>query len=746
MIHWMVFVRKTRLIALLALQGVLLASAAQAIESVEHGLVLPDGGKYFESSDSMGRAVKPAAKLSDSEPVTMEADAVGYDRENGIAVAAGNVTVVQGMYVLKADKLTYYQLQNLAVAEGNVSVLQPTGDVYFADSAQLKSDMQQGVIYAFQARMTDNSVFAAREARKVDAATTELKKAIYTPCNLCETAAPFWQVKASKMTVDDRAEEITYRNARMEIGGVPVFYTPYLSQPTPDAAARSGFLTPEYASSNNLGRSVKVPYYWRIDHDKDVTLTPWYMTDEGWLLEGDYRQLTDRGDYEMEFSATNPQKRDGLGNMTDGHEFRGHIYARGEEQIGDYSRLGFDINRTTDDTYIRRYGFGAQRVLFSEVYAERAEQRNFVMARALGIQGLRATDDPDTTPLVLPTLEGYYETRPYDSGLRLHAFGDAQSLSREIGADQNRLSTTLGATLPYVTEGGHVLTSTANLRQDYYQLDDVPVPGSPAFSGNKLRTVPQAALEWRYPLIKTMQSGDSVTLEPIALAVVQPNGGNPIEIPNEDNTLIELSDTNLFSIDRMPGLDTVDSGTRAAYGFRTRYLFTGGESLDGLFGQNYSFSDDTPFPNSTTPGQNVSDYIGRLGFDAAPVNLSYRFALDHSTLTANRSEVTLGFADTWLNLMATYRALNNNRYLRDSEEGTLYASVPVSDEWSIYGSGRRDMALDQMIAASAGVIYHNECFSLMLQGLRSYTRDRDIEPDTQITLRIGFKNLGEFGD
>jgi LPS-assembly protein len=754
MIYWKSSIRARRLLPglfalLLGSIGAMPAAFAVGPKDMaikNSGLTLPSRDFDFGEEASVTEVTKVGSKPADDGPIAFEADAMGYDKDNGVAVAKGNVTLVQGDYVLNADKIIYYQQTGLVVAEGNVSVMQPTGEVFFADRAQLKDDMQKGVIQQFKARMTDNSLFAARQAEKVDVATTVLKKAVYTPCDVCEAVAPFWQVKASKMTIDEREEEITYDNARMEILGVPVMYTPYLSQPTPDAAGRSGFLMPEYSSSNNLGNTYKQPYYWRIAHDKDLVLTPWLMSEESVLLQGDYRQLTNNGEYNIAFSGTNPNKRDGNGNETYGHEFRGHMFARGVENVGDYSRVGFDINRTTDDTYIRRYGFGWERSLFSRAYGETAQQRNYLMAQALAIQGLRATDNPDTTPMVLPTIEGYYETEPFKDGLRLHAFGDVQSLTRKIGADQHRIVTMVGGTLPHVSQGGHVINTTMNLRQDVYNVDNVNTAGDPNYDGTLTRTIPQAAMEWRYPLIKSMESGDSITVEPIALAVAQPDGGNPPEIPNEDNTLLELTDSNLFSLNRMPGYDTVESGARTAYGFRSQYLFAGGESLDMLLGQNYSFSDDSPFPNSTKQGQNASDYIGRVGLTAQPVHLSYGFGLDHEDFSSHRSELIAGFNKPWLNLEVGYRNLNDNLYLEDSEEVSGYVSFPIAEEWTVFASGRRDMSLDQMIASSGGLIYHNECFSLMLMALRNYTRDRDIEPDTSVSLRIGFKNLGEFGD
>lgn len=688
----------------------------------------------------------PNMQLNADEPVTLEADEVGYDQGNAIVVARGNVEVIQGDYILNAEQLTYFQRANLVKANGNVSMLQPNGDVFFADYVELKDDMKRGVIQNFRARLADNSVFAANEARKINPNLTELKKAAYTPCKLCSDAAPFWQLKASEVEIDEGEERVRYDNARLEMFGVPVAYTPYFSHPTPDAEAKSGFLTPSYSSGGNLGARAEVPYYWRIDHDKDIVLTPWYSTEVGALLEGDYRQVTDNGQYTAQFSGTFPEELDSNGNEIGGNEFRGHIYAQGVENLSTYSRLGFDINRATDDTYIRRYRFGDQRVLFSRVYGEAAKDRNYALVQGLAIQGLRITDNEDTTPLVVPTLEGYYETDPYDNGLTLHAFGNAQSLTRDIGIDQQRISLTTGASLPMMTEGGHVFTATANVRNDLYNVNNVPIPGDPNFDGTEGRIIPQAALEWRYPLIQGFADGDAMTIEPIVLAVAQPSGNNPAEIfnANEDNTLIELTDTNLFSLNRMPGLDTVDSGSRVAYGFRSQYLFGGGQAIDAMLGQNFNADDDTPFPNSTRPGKNISDIIGRVALDYAPFNLGYRFALDREEYTPNRTEFILGYNESWLSLNGVYSSIENNRYLIDSEEASLNALMPLWGGWSVYGGGRRDLDLNQMIAASGGFIYRNECFTLALQGLRTYTRDRDIEPTSEVTVRFGFKNLGEF--
>ena len=689
---------------------------------------------------------KSNIKHADSNaPVTLSADEMGADQDNGIVIARGHVEVMQGESILNADQITYYQKLNMVVAEGNVSMLQPSGDVYFSKKAELKNQMKQGVIHQFQVRFADSSVLVANNAVKVNSEVTRLNKASYTPCHICADAAPFWQMNGNDVTVDNVEERVIYHDASMEMLGVPVLYTPYLSHPTPNASAKSGLLTPSYSTNPYFGALVKLPVYWRIDDDKDVVLTPWITTGEGPLLQWDYRQLRDKGTYHIAGSITDPHAQDSFGNETGGHDIRGHIFAQGDEEIAQDTHIGFDVQRASDDTYLRRYDFGDQQSLFSRAYLEEASGRNFGLLEGLSIQGLTAADSSRTTPLVLPILQGYYETPAYDNGLKLHVAGDAQMLTRDAGVDQRRVSVSPGATLPFVTENGQVFTATVNLRQDVYYANNVPInAGTTTTDSTTARTLPQAALEWDYPLINTFNRG-SWLVEPVVLAVAQANGGNPDTISNEDSRLLELTDTNLFSLDRMPGLDLYDSGSRLAYGMRTHYYDTSGVGFEGLLGQNYDFGSDTPYPNSTKPGEQFSDYIGRASINYQPVSFTYRFAVDKETATFNRNEIVFDFARPWLTFETSYASIKNNTYLPDSREGIVSATLPLSDEWSIYGSARRDLELGQMVTADGGIIYKNECFNIMFDTLRVYTQDRDIQPTTEFTFRVAFKNLGEFG-
>lgn len=690
-----------------------------------------------------GTGVQAQPSFEENKPVYMQADQLGYDRNNAIVIARGDVVVTQGKTRLRADRITYYQNQQIVRADGDVRVLDPeTGEEYFANQVQLKDDLKAGIINEFRVRMSDNSQFAAREAHKVSEHQTLLKKAVYSPCKICKGKAPFWQLKSDEVDIDEKEQIVEHDNLQLEMFGIPVFYVPYFFHPTPNADRKSGFLKPEYSQSSNLGTVVKIPYYINISPDKDATVTPIYTSEDGPVMEGQYRQRTNNGMYEFNGSITYPDKRDEQGRQLAEREVRGHIFAKGHEALSEHWIAGFDAQRSTDDTYLRRYNYANYKSLTSRMYLEGAKGRNFAVAQGLTFQGLQVDDDPDREPLVAPLLEGYYETAPQWNGSRFFTSANTQVITRTVGAESQRYSVTGGWKIPVVTDGGHLIDAQANVRGDVYSITNQPLPDGTRFDGEKTRVIPQIALKWRYPLMKAVND-TSLTIEPTVLAVAQSKGNNPIEIPNEDNRMLEFNDANLFDINPMPGYDTVDNGGRVAYGIRGQWLFDSARNLQFLLGQQYLEETDTPFPYNNDPGEHFSDYVGRLAFEYKPVTLSYQFRVDQEEFQSNNNTISASLNYEPLMWQLNYVTLENDRFLEDREEIMTSMAIALADEWTVNASAQRDLDQDKMLFAGVGLVFHNECFTLQTSFGRQFTRDRDVEPDTSITVRVGFKNLND---
>jgi LPS-assembly protein len=234
------------------------------------------------------------------EDVFIEADNLEYDHENGVVTATGKVEIIKGGSALYADKILYNQKTDEVIADGNVSSIASDGSTIFVDRTKVKGDFKEGVIEFFRAKLSDGSQIAAASAKRINENKIILSKAVYSPCPICEGQEnPQWQIKSRKVTYDKAAQKISYKDAFMEVYGVPVMYAPFFSHPTPDADAKSGFLPPQFRTDSNLGLTIKTPYYWNIKPNMDVTFEPVITTKEGLVAAGEFRHLTEYGKYKF---------------------------------------------------------------------------------------------------------------------------------------------------------------------------------------------------------------------------------------------------------------------------------------------------------------------------------------------------------------------------------------------------------------------------------------------------------------
>ncbi|MAZ01907.1 MAG: organic solvent tolerance protein [Sneathiella sp.] len=688
-----------------------------------------------------------SSELDLSKEALLSADEVVYDNEAQRVEARGNVEIVQGDRVLKADKIIYDVAADTVRAEGNIALLEPTGDVVFADNMELENELKTGAIRDLKILFTDNSRLAAHDAIREDENRTVMNKAVFTSCEPCKedpTRAPIWQAKADKVIHDRQEKTITYRNAFLEFFGVPVIYTPYFAHPDPTVDRQSGFLAPSVFNSSTLGYGVKVPYYYVIDEDKDMTVTPTITSKEGVQMAAEYRQAVESGSFQFDGSLTYVDKVDNNNNETGGQEFQGHIRGDGEFRIDDAWVWGYDIFRTTHDTYLKKYDISDADTLTSTAYLQGQRGRNFSLLSAYSFQGLTEEDVSGETPIVPAWWNYSYVGDANSYGGRFDANADVLAIYRTDGQDTNRLSLEGGYLNPYTTANGQVITLDTSIRGDlYYPHDELANPADPSsataddsFTG---RLVPSVSVKWQYPFVR--QSGSiRQVVEPIAEAVwsdvIGDNG-----TPNEDSLSFEFDDTNLFGSNRYAGLDEVETGARLNYGLNLSAYGASGGYTTLLFGQSYHFDKDTGFQDGTGLEDRFSDYVARLEIRPADyLQFVNRVRLDHDSLFLARNEISmkLGTVENWFDLGYVYLRDDPNGITQDRREEIYVAGkVKLSEFWSAYGSYRRNLVNDgNSIDGRIGLEYLDECFGIALEARRSFTRDRDVEPETRFGVRI----------
>ena len=690
-----------------------------------------------------------AAQLSGATAV-IQADTVMHNQEFGNVIAKGNVEISQEERVLFANTVTYNQKTNTVSASGNVILLEPTGDTFFADYVELTDGMRDGVIEQIRVLLTDDSRFAAVRGKRKDGIKTTLTKAVYSPCKVCKEdpeKAPLWQLKASTIVHDKNTREIRYQNARLELYGVPVAYTPFFSHPDPGVKRKSGFLTPSFGLSGNLGTFIQAPYFWAIDESKDATFSPIYTRDAGVVFSGEYRQQFNSGEFVVSGSVSEADRNIGT-NLTEDvrrNEIRGHIFSKGRYEIDETWRTGFDVERATDRNYLQRFNFFGSRnnTLTSNAYIEGFRGRNYAAANAYIYQDLRSGLLPNT-PMVSPMLDFKHVGTPTKFGGRFNLDANFLSIYRADAANTQRASLKVAYEIPFISEAGHIATIGTTLQSDLYYVQQAD--NSVEKDGFTGRIFPQLSANWRYPLVRTADRTRQV-IEPIAVLVVSPNGSNPSSTPSEDSVVVELDDTNILSADRFPGIDRVESGQKVIYGVKLGIFGNGDGRTTAFVGQSYRIHADDDLANEVGIERHLSDLVGRVEIRPNKyLNLLYRFRSDSDSLDFKRNEIGFSLGTKALHLSGNYLFIKNDTgevAFQDREELSFAISSQIQDNWSVAAQSQRDLGDNGgTLFAGVNLTYEDECFKFSTDAKRSFTNNAEIKPSDDILFRLTFKNLG----
>ncbi|MAY29386.1 MAG: organic solvent tolerance protein [Aurantimonas sp.] len=490
-------------------------------------------GLGFGGQAAWAQAVIPAdMSVPDDAQMFLEADTVTYNTDNSIVTASGGVRIDYGSYKLVARNVTYDQNTRRLVASGDVELQQPDGNKVYADSIDITDDFRDGFVKALRIETPDNTRFAARDAVRQDGSVTTFQQGVYTACETCREnpdRAPLWQVKARRIVWDQTEKEVRYYGAKFELLGVPIAYMPYFQSPDPTVKRKTGFLTPTFKSSSNLGYGLRTPYFIDIADDKDVTLSGTYYTKQGFLAEAEYRQAFENGFFTLQAAGISQNDPDAFAgdnvyNTTTGEltraspDFdnteRGMIGSKAQFALSERWTLGWDVMVQSDENFSATYeipGYG-DTVKTSEIYLTGLGDQSYFDLRGQKFQYQSVNPDAaDTQPLVAPSFD--YERIEQESvlGGEVKLEMNVASLHRDDGSvdpicatslylvddmneacrtpmngyqyrsdllrynalegDYTRASADLAWRDSYTLETGLVLSPTASVRGDFYTAD-----------------------------------------------------------------------------------------------------------------------------------------------------------------------------------------------------------------------------------------------------------------------------------
>jgi LPS-assembly protein len=717
------------------------------------------------SGVAMAQQQRPLAgvshqSLDQNQPVTFLADRVEYDQQHALVIATGHVEAWQNGHVLRADRIVFDRNTDVAAAYGNVQLLEPDGEVMFSDYAELAGGMRDGVLRGMSAILAENGRLVANGARRIDGKINELSKLVYSTCNLCAddpTSPPLWQLRALSAVQDVENKRIEYQDAVMEIYGIPVAYFPYFWHPDPSVKRQSGMLIPSIGNSSHLGAFVAVPYYWVIDGQSDVTVTPMITSKAGPQVDVDYRYRFNTGS--ILFNGS-------LGEL--GGKPEGTVDLKGRFDYDDTWRYGFDINRASSADYVRDFQLGhyldnPSTILTSQAFIEGFGEGSYTRLETKFYQSITDATTDTQLPVVAPRYVFSYFGRPDSLGGRLSLDAGAFNVMRNDGTNTRRANLTANWERPFTGPLGDLWKIT--LHGDSAAYDASHMYAQPNFSPRSTidtaRALPQMSVDTRWPLMRDSGAWGSQLIEPITQLIVAPRVGNSqlTQIPNEDSLDFEFTDANLFGFNRFSGIDRLEGGARANVALHGAW-YLNGTTFDALIGQAYQAARDDSMPVGSGLRDTVSDVVAHASFAPTKwLDLTYRTRLDKNSGATRLADVTASAGVDRLRLTAGYIYTTDNPYNMFAQAPPLPATssyyVPRNeitlgasskyDRYSVGGYVRQDLQTGQLVTVGANAAYEDECFILQMLFYRRYTSFNGDSGSSTVLFQVTFKSIGQFG-
>ena len=710
-----------------------------------------------------------SALVSNPGDIDFSADQVSYDNRSSMVVASGRVRMDRDGYYLASDRVEWNRDTGAVVAIGNVVILSPEGDRVIGERVVLDDRLRDGTIEDLLVVLESGGRVAARRATRVNGVLT-LDQAIYTPCPVTTPAGcprrPSWTISAARVTRDPERGRLRFEGGRLTLFGISVPLLPVfaISDGSDDRPA-SGLLIPNLSVSSSNGVEIGTPYYLRLGPNKDLTLTPHLYTKALPAIEARYRHLTGIGAYQVgaffthgkidQIDEVNPTQSQGSRRG-----IRGYIEANGKFQFSPEWSLTSAIRLASDKTVTRRYDLTRDDRLRNFVEAERITPRAYVSIAGWAFEGLRVGDIQRQFPVALPAIDARLRLDDPLLGGKIELQGNSLAILRIDGQDTQRAFASARWDMRRLTRGGQELVLTAFARGDVYHANDTASTDIGFYAGREgwqARGIAALAADLRYPLIGPMFGGTQ-RLTPRVQIVLTPPTRN-LSIPNEDARSVDLEDSNLFALNRFPGYDRWEDGSRITYG--VEYLLDRGRwSLSSVVGQSFRITrSPSIFPDGTGLTDRLSDIVGRTRLRYGRfVDVTHRYRVDKDNLAVRRNEIDLTVGTNQSYLQLGYLRLDRNisaaiEDLRDKEELRVAGRLRFATYWSLFAatvfdltSNREDPASDadgfRPVRLRMGLNYEDDCLDLGVSWKRDYEQIGDFRKGSTLSFNISFKGLG----
>ena len=668
----------------------------------------------------------PTLIFSESK-LNLIADQVTISKNNQQVIAEGNVQIIAGKRQLFAKKIIYNRNTEQVMVYGPLEILDSNNVRVLAQSAVMSSDLKTALSKEVIALFQDNFQISSKEIRRTPEGITEFKSSMGTSCKIYknEAAPPIWNIKSKSILHDKAERSLVFENAWLELGGIPVFYTPYIKTPEPGVTRASGLLTPSLISSDLLGIGIKQPFFFALTENSDLTVSL-LKTNETNLIESEFRALLPDESLNLK-GALEP--------LLSKEKFKGFIHAKGKKEFSGNVHLDYDVTLLTNKDFLMKYNYGETDLIPNNISLTRFLNYRSEKLQSYYFQSLRTPTAKE--PLVLPHFYNQSVSSLADGRVFL---SKQSSLLGLIEKEKKflRLNHSINLTGKKISKKGFIIGASAAFSGSIYNIWEEKNNNS-----QYVALYPVLSTDLSFPMIRESPNRKEV-IDPRIQLVYSPLN-QVSEKANEDSVQVDFDRTNLFSTNRFPGKDKQESGIWINSSINYLNAFKENQSFGAEIGQIIRLVKFDQFSPSSILKGRKSDFLLSGFFEYSDL-----VRVTNSLLMTN--ELNLRLSETNLSLSHGKSKLSGNLLYSTLAENTLEegkiteltisGSSQINDNWNSVFDVRHDIANNQTISTSTGLTFENECVDFSVNLSKRFGSSDNLPEDTRFEIKF---DLGGFG-
>ena len=702
----------------------------------------------------------PAFKRShrESPPAILKADEVDGDQVTHTITASGNVEVSKGTSTVYSDKVIYEKDGGIVHAIGAVKIKDIEVGNVLATKADIKDDFSSGKFFNSRIIFTDGSYLTSPEINRKSPLVTVLDHPIFSVCpnpdigannELAGKKRDFFSIKSRETTIDRQENVMRSKGGIMRFYDVPFLYTPYISVALPSKKKKSGFLNPSYAKSTNLGLGVRIPYYFYLAPNMDLTTTPLIgISNNQILITNEFRHKASYGEYTMNAEVANNKitsnSNSTVAKRTD-MQYRWNLMSSGKFDFTQNVGLDFKSNIVSDRNYLRDYHFNYLNYSLSKVNLDYIHSRNYHAIKLIKIQELENPAAKISEPTIFPQIDSHIESKPFFLKETFALTSNTTMITRQDGLQYRRATAVPEANLPFNLRG-NLFNINSKVQGDFYWLKNHTDAASTAvvtdYQTVQTNVKPEFSFNWRLPLIRKTQT-NTLLIEPMINLVMSSYRKNFTALPSEDSNSAELSVSNLFVSDRIAGFDRNESGKRVNYGVKSSFFNKQYGQVGLTIGQSYKKNGNTQ--DVTIKGfgdNNKSNIVGQAFFKAKKYfSLTYSFQLNESNYSNDVNQVSSVLTFDRVTFGTDYLLIKKSQQnLLKMEQVTLSSGIKVSNQWTLTLATSQDLVLGRALSRSV-IMSRDGCCTIFSFSAMETNPSSLTKPQKSFNISVLFKNL-----